>query len=212
MSEPASKEALRRSYDEVADDYAAHFGAELAHKPLDRALLRALVELAGGSPIADIGCGPGHVSAFLAGLGLSAVGIDLSSRMIALGRRDHPEAEFRQGDFLSLPATDGEFGAAVALYSIIHLQPDDLCAAFVEVHRVLRSSGALLVSFHVGSEVRHLDNWWGHEVDIDFRFLECEKVVSILNKSGFTVGATLERASYPEESPTRRAYVLAHRA
>jgi hypothetical protein len=35
-------------------------------------------------------------------------------------------------------AADGEFGAAVAFYSIIHLQPGELGRAFGEVHRVLR--------------------------------------------------------------------------
>ena len=212
MSQASRHETLRRSYDEVADDYAAHIGGELAYKPLDRALLTALVELAGGSAIADIGCGPGHVTAFLAGLGISAVGIDLSTRMIALGRRDHPEAEFRQGDFLSLPAADGEFGAALALYSIIHLEADELCPAFVEVHRALGATGPFLVSFHVGSEVRHLDDWWGHKVDIDFRFLEPEDVIENLDKAGFVLEATLERASYPDEVETRRAYVLARRS
>jgi len=212
VSDPGRHEALRRSYDEVAEEYAARIGGELAHKPLDRALLGALLELAGAnSPIADLGCGPGHVTAYLAGLGACAVGIDLSRQMIAVCRRDHPQAEFRQGDLLSLPAADCEFGAAAALYSIIHLEPDELRPAFAEVYRTLRPSGAFLVSFHVGSELRHLDDWWGHEVDLDFRFLEPESVIDTLGEAGFVVEARLERASYPEEVQTRRAYVLARR-
>jgi ubiquinone/menaquinone biosynthesis C-methylase UbiE len=58
--------------------------------------------------------------------------------MIAVDRRDYPQGEFREGDFLGLPAADGEFGAAVAFYSIIHLQPAELGRAFAEIHRVLR--------------------------------------------------------------------------
>jgi hypothetical protein len=41
---------------------------------------------------------------------------------------------------------------------------------------VLRTGGRVLVSFHVGSEVRHLEQWWGQAVDIDFRFLEVADV------------------------------------
>ena len=53
--------SVRRSYDAVAEDYAARFGGELAAKPLDRALLSSLVEQNGnGVPIADLGCGPGQ--------------------------------------------------------------------------------------------------------------------------------------------------------
>jgi hypothetical protein len=36
---------------------------------------------------------------------------------------------------------------------------------------VLEAGGRALVSFHAGSGVRHLDQWWGRAVDIDFRFL-----------------------------------------
>ena len=41
-------ERVRDSYDRVAERYADEIGGELAGKPLDRALLRCLVELVGG--------------------------------------------------------------------------------------------------------------------------------------------------------------------
>jgi ubiquinone/menaquinone biosynthesis C-methylase UbiE len=199
----------------VAETYAAEFGDELARKPLDRALLACLIEQseqAGlGAPVADVGCGPGHVSAWLSRHGASVVGIDLSAGMVAAGRKEYPEVEFHQGDFLDLPARDGEFGAVVALYSIIHLEPGELATAFAELHRVLRPSGLMLVSFHLGGEVRHLDEWWGHEVDLDFRFLELPGVAAALSRAGFRVDAQLERASYPAEVDTRRGYLLAQR-
>jgi hypothetical protein len=54
-------------------------------------------------------------------------------------------------------------------YSIIHLEPGELAPAFTEICRVLRPGGLMLVSFHIGSEVRHLEQWWGQDVDVDFR-------------------------------------------
>jgi ubiquinone/menaquinone biosynthesis C-methylase UbiE len=205
-------DSVRRSYDAVAENYATGFCDELAHKPLDRALLACLIEQAErGVPVADIGCGPGHVSAWLARYGMTAVGIDLSAGMLAVGRREYPEVEFREGDFLALPAKDGEFGAVIALYSIIHLEPGDLGRAFKEIHRVLRPSGLLLVAFHVGSEVRHTAEWWGHAVNVDFRFFELPDIAEALEVAGLVVEAKLERASYPEEIETRRAYLLARR-
>jgi trans-aconitate methyltransferase len=60
--------SVRRSYDTVAGEYVAGFRDELAGKPLDRALLVCLAEQAEqGTAIADLGCGPGHVAAWLAG-------------------------------------------------------------------------------------------------------------------------------------------------
>jgi ubiquinone/menaquinone biosynthesis C-methylase UbiE len=213
MSQPGGHDSVRRSYDAVAERYAAQFSDELAGKPLDRALLACLIEQAQpGAPVADVGCGPGHVAAWLADHGVGAVGIDLSAAMVAAGRRDHPAVEFREGDFLDLPAADGEFGAVVALYSIIHLEPGELSRAFAEIRRVLRPAGLALVSFHVGSEVRHLAEWWGFAVDVDFRFLEMADAAGALERAGFDVQAQLERRSYPGEVETRRGYVLARRS
>ena len=204
--------SVRRSYDAVAEVYAADFRDELAGKPLDRALLACLAEQAGrGAPIADLGCGPGHVAAWLDGRGVAAVGIDLSPEMIAVGRRDYPRVEFRVGDLLELPAKDGEFGAAIALYSIIHLEPGELPRAFEEIHRVLRPSGLFLVAFHIGEEVRHLDEWWGLAVDVDFRFFQPAKIANAIERAGFQAEMRLERVSYPGEVATRRAYLLARR-
>lgn len=204
--------SVRRSYDTVAEEYAADFRDELAGKPLDRALLACMAEQADeGSPIADLWCGPGHIAAWLAGRGVAVVGIDLSPGMIAAGRRHYPEVELREGDFLALPAADGEFGAAIAFYSIIHLEPGELSRAFEEIYRVLRPQGLFLVSFHVGSEVRHLGEWWGHAVDVDFRFFEPPDIADAIERSGFRTEMRLERVSYPGEVETRRAYLLARR-
>lgn len=203
---------VRQSYDAVAKEYTERFRDELAGKPLDRALLGCLAEeTQDGALIADLGCGPGHVAAWLASLGAASVGIDLSPRMIAIGRRDYPQVEFREGDFLGLPAADGEFGAAVAFYSIIHLAAAELGLAFNEIHRVLRPRALFLVAFHIGSEVRHLADWFGHEVDVDFRFFEPSDVAMAMERAGFRVQMSLERLSYPQEVETRRAYLLARR-
>lgn len=205
-------DAVRRSYDAVAEQYAVSFRDELGYKPLDRALLACLIEQSDkDAPIADLGCGPGQVTAWLASQGAMAVGIDVSAGMIAAGRREYSHVEFRQGDFLALPAADGEFGAAVALYSIIHLQPGELHRAFTEIHRVLRPGGLVLVAFHIGTEVRHLAEWWGREVDVDFRFFEPAHIADAMERAVLRVEARLERSSYEQEVQTRRAYLLARR-
>ncbi|MFG3343751.1 class I SAM-dependent methyltransferase [Streptomyces sp. NPDC048018] len=205
-------ERVRRSYDVVAEEYRARIGDELDGKPLDRALLAALAEQAGdGALIADLGCGPGHIAGWLAEHGRNVVGVDLSPAMVAIGRKEYPRAEFREGDLLRLPARDGEFDAAVALYSLIHLAPAELAPALAEIRRVLRPGAPLLVSFHIGSEVRRLTEWWGHDVDVDFHFLDPAAVEAALREAGFRIEARLDRAPYAHEAETRRAYLLARR-
>jgi SAM-dependent methyltransferase len=204
--------ATRRSYDAVAGAYADGLRDELGGKPLDRALLAALLEQApAGAPVGDLGCGPGHITGWLAARGATAVGIDLSPGMIEVARQEQPQAEFRVGDLLDLPAADGEFGAVIAFYSVIHLAPGELPAALAEMYRVLRPGGLALIAFHVGTEVRHFSEWLGHDVDVDFRFHEPRDVTAALEAAGFTLRARLERVAYPAEVDTRRAYLLAGR-
>lgn len=66
MTEPEFLRATRASYDAVAEGYARRFGAELAAKPLDRAMLAGFAELvrsAGNRPVADVGCRTGRMTA-----------------------------------------------------------------------------------------------------------------------------------------------------
>ncbi|WP_207935942.1 class I SAM-dependent methyltransferase [Actinomadura sp. KC216] len=202
----------RQGYDTVAESYAARFRDELAAKPLDCALLASIIEqTAPDAPVADLGCGPGHIAAWLSEKGLKSVGIDLSAAMVSTGRREHPNVEFREGDLLELPAADGEFGSAIAFYSIIHLAPSELPRAFAEVRRTLRPEGLFLVAFHVGTHVRHLDEWWGHKVNIDFQFFEPAHIADLLEAAGFKVEMRMDRVHHPDEVETRRAYLLARR-
>jgi 2-polyprenyl-3-methyl-5-hydroxy-6-metoxy-1,4-benzoquinol methylase len=124
-SEETARENTLISYDRVASVYAERIGDELAGKPLDRALLTSLAEEVGTSgPIADVGCGPGHVARYLHERGASVIGIDLSPEMIAVAQRLHPGLLFQQGSMLSLATSDETWGGIVALYSIIHLPPN----------------------------------------------------------------------------------------
>lgn len=110
MIEPSYVRGIRAAYDTVADDYAERLSTELAARPLDRAMLAALAEFVktvDGGPVADIGCGPGHVTAYLHSLGLSTVGIDLSPAMVAAARRAYPELRFDEDSMTDLSLSDG---------------------------------------------------------------------------------------------------------
>jgi SAM-dependent methyltransferase len=201
---------LQSSYDRIAGEYASHYADELAHKPLDRALLGCLIELADGGRIADIGCGPGQVARFLHDRSADAMGIDLSAGMVAAARSAHPGVEFRQGSMLSLPVEDASLAAIVCFYAIIHLRPDDIGAAFREFRRVLAPGGYLLLAFHIGDERIHRDEWWDRPVSLDFHLLMPDMIERALAASGFSIGMSLQRRPYePHEFPSRRAYILA---
>jgi SAM-dependent methyltransferase len=200
-------------YDRMAEDYAARFHDELVTKPLDRALLGALAEAVNDlGPIADVGCGPGHVARYLHDRGVATIGVDLSPRMIDIAQTAHPGIEFLTADMGDLPVLDQSWGGIVALYSIIHIPPAQLADVFVEFHRVLRQGAIVLLSFHVGDETRHVSEMLGHTVDLDFQFYEQPFVQAALEQAGFDVTAYLERAPYETEVATTRGYLMARRA
>lgn len=198
----------RRGYDEVAAAYAERFGAELDGKPLDRMLLDLVARCVDGV-LADVGCGPGHVAAYLRDRGAAVVGVDLSPGMVEVAARTHPDIRFHAADMRALPAGDGEWAGIVAFYSIIHVP--DLPAVFREFARVLRPGGTALVSFHVGDEVRHVEEFMGHTVSLDFHFFTRPAVEAAMTGAGLQPRAYLERRPYPAEVETTRGYVLARR-
>jgi SAM-dependent methyltransferase len=206
---------IRGAYDSVAAPYAEKFADELAHKPLDRGLLRAFSEQAGnGELVADIGCGPGHVAGFLAELGITVRGIDLSPEMIRIARRRHPGIEFIVGELPGLGLADGELAGAVLFYSVIHMTTQERVAAFAELGRALRPGGLLLVAFHIGEDEKvHLDTWFGKRISLDGYLLSVRTVTDEIVTAGLSVSAILQRASYPEAESlgTQRGYVLARK-
>jgi SAM-dependent methyltransferase len=163
-----------------------------------------------------MGCGPGHVGAFLAARGLVVEGIDLSPLMVEHARALHPEMQFAVGSMTALEVPDGRFAGIVAFYSIIHLNSDaEVRTALGEFHRALRDDGLLMVAVHLGNhgdEIEHADEMLGVTVDMDFHLFDADQLAAMVEAAGFTIEARLVRVPYPDvEVQTTRAYLLARR-
>jgi ubiquinone/menaquinone biosynthesis C-methylase UbiE len=92
-----------------------------------------------GERLADLGCGSGVFTNLLQRRGCSAVGLDISPKLIAMARRCFPGVEFLEGDVEALPFPAASLDGVV-LSGIVHHLPDPRrCAA--EVFRVLRPGG-----------------------------------------------------------------------
>lgn len=208
-------EEIRSTYNRVAEEYAEQFRDELARKPFDRKMLDWLGEkIEGSGVICDMGCGPGQVARYLHDRGTPVCGVDLSPAMIAEARRLHPaEIAFAEGDMLALrDVADGAYAGIAAFYSIVNIPPNSLGAALRELHRVLRSGGVLLLTYHIGEEVKHLDEWWDKKVSVTFYFYRTADVRLRLEESGFEMEEMIEREPYPEiEYQSRRGYVFARK-
>lgn len=206
-------EQVRAFYDAVAAEYAQQFADELRDKPLDRALLeRFAAEVRGAGPVYDLGCGSGgQTTAFLHALGVDARGMDLSPAAVAEAGRRHPGIAFAAGDMLALPLADGAAAGLVAFYAIVHFSAEQLRTAFGQMHRVMRTGAPLLLSFHAGEQVVHVDEMFGRRASVDFLFHRVEDVEAALRGVGLRDVETIVRDAYPQEHPSRRAYVFARK-
>jgi len=177
---------VRSSYDAVATAYADHLVDELRGLPFETWLLDRVLAHAVGQPVVEVGSGPGHVTAYLAERGADATGIDLSPAMVTEARRRFPGRSFAVGDLrrLSRPAASSGWAAVLGWYSLIHLAASELPEAVAVLARPLAPDGWLVLAMHAGAEVRHLDEWFGHEVDLDFVLHEPAFVVGMVEAAG----------------------------
>jgi SAM-dependent methyltransferase len=98
-----------------------------------------------GLKLLDVGCGPGTITADLAGrLAPGRVcGIDVSADVIDAARREHPGVEFASGDVYHLEFEDASWDVVHAHQVLQHLS--DPVAALVEMRRVVKPGGIVAV-------------------------------------------------------------------
>ncbi|MFB8394117.1 class I SAM-dependent methyltransferase [Streptomyces yangpuensis] len=208
--------SVRACYDAVAVDCARLLGTDLAGKPLDRAMLGAFAECVRGErggpgrAVADLGCGPGRVTAHLDALGVRTFGVDLSPAMVAVARRAYPGLRFEVGSMAALDVADGVLGGVLAWYSTGHTPPSELPRVFGEFARVLAPGGHVLVAFEAGDERVRLDHAYGHPVDLDVYRTPPDRIAALLAGAGLAEAARLVREPTRHEA-SQQAFLLARK-
>jgi SAM-dependent methyltransferase len=206
-SDPLDFRTVRHAYDTVAEDYATHLPDTRAEAPLDLAMVDAFAEavtsgdgagdggiLDGG--VLDAGCGAGRMSRYLTDRGCPVQGVDLSSSMVAMARRDHGDLVFTVGSLTELPYADDQFAGVMLWYSIIHTPPAGQARIFAEAARVLRPGGHLLVGFQSGEGTRDVSaaySRFGHEVQLERHLYTADQVALQIEAAGLSEVCRLVR-------------------
>lgn len=163
----------------------------------------------GRARVAEVGCGPGRITAHLASLGLEARGIDLSPGMVAEARRRHPGIGFEVGSMTELEAPERSLHGLVAWYSVIHVPPSRHRAVYAGFHRALVPGGLLLLAFQCGQERRRFEEAYGHGgLALDAYRLLPARVEQDLAECGFELVTRLVREALGAEK-NEQAYLVA---
>jgi SAM-dependent methyltransferase len=197
-----------RAYDAIASEYIDLTRDGLAFLPLDRSFVLAFADLvrrAGTGPVADLGCGPGYLSAQLRDLGLQVFGVDLSPALIRHARELYPDLQFSVGSMVELDVADGTLGGIVTWYSIIHAPPVEVPKYFAEFHRLLAVDGHLLLAFFEseGEPVEPFD----HGVTTAYRW-PIDQLAEVGQRAGFREVGRMLRKPLEQERFQRGHLVL----
>ncbi len=142
-----------------------------------------------GGSILDLGCGPGHKSSYFAARGFEVTGIDLSSEMIAIARRDVPNASFEVLDMYELPTMEKKFDSVFACASLLHIPKKDVLHILLSIASTLRDGGTCYVSV---KEIREgqtdemvmTENDTGYEYSRPFSFFSMMELHERFLKAG----------------------------
>ncbi len=197
-----SEAEVRQRYGALADTYIRMFGDVASVDPQDLAFLKANLGACEGT-VLDVGCGPGHLTAYLAGLGLDARGLDLVPEFIDTAASRWPSIEFSVGSLRALDVPDQSLAGALAWYSLIHCEPTELTAMLKGLRRAMAPGGTLVVGFFDGDAVEA----FAHKVTTAYRWPVGE-MSRMLTTAGFT---EIDRLQRPGTADIRPHAVLAAR-
>jgi ubiquinone/menaquinone biosynthesis C-methylase UbiE len=156
LAEPADgrTEAVRRFYDaDPFPNYPPNDSLSWLRARAERSAFARLLDEAvpGDARIAEVGCGTGQMSLYLARADRTVVGVDLSREALRLGasaarRYGISSVRFVEGDLNRLPLRDGAFDLVYSS-GVLHHTPDPR-AAFRSIARAVRPGGMVVVGLY----------------------------------------------------------------
>lgn len=135
-------------YDEHPFDWVTPGVSRQIRTVVSRPLIDFINELPSDSQVFDIGCGAGRVIDFVAGRGISCIGLDRSRVSVGIAVQ-RCGAKGVVGDNLHLPFADGAADFVIS-DGVIH-HTEDPSAAFAENCRILKPGGRMYLAVYKAS-------------------------------------------------------------
>lgn len=185
---------VREAYDRNAARYHRRFSR---YEPYQNTILDFVGRVPSPGTLLDLGCGSGANACLAVDAGLAVRGVDLSSSMLSIARRECPGGVFELGDLRALEI-DQAFDAVLASFCIVHLA-DGEAVRFLEQLPGLMKPGALLhVSFMEGREPAWTTTSFSDQ-PLFYNYFDRAWVAAILEGGGL-VPTSVTTHDYPEKN------------
>jgi ubiquinone/menaquinone biosynthesis C-methylase UbiE len=147
----AHKHRVRGVYERIAGEYDHRIpGRTPADRRFTETEMNFLLErVHPGETVLDMGCGTGRFTVPMAENGAEVTGYDISPAMLEQLRctaRDRGQVvHAREGDMAHLPFDDDTFDVVTSMLALMHIPVEDRQQVFLEVARVLKPGGRLVL-------------------------------------------------------------------
>jgi len=163
--------------------------------------------VAAGGAVLDAGCGSGYIASIMEKRGFTVTGIDISTKMLELARKNATQSTFRRMNMRKLDFPNETFDGVLCLYSIIHVPRRYHLGILRGFRRVLKPKGILAIHMGWSDWVGIEDNWLGTGVPLYWSHFGRGKNLDLVKKAKFDV--KLSRASRQKDGT--HLFVLAQR-
>ena len=177
-------EMNKSAYDAFAEKYYADFfdvweGKEFVDEFLD---------CLGGKKILDLGCGNGNFAYYAMQKGFEVKGYDISTQMIALGKKFCPELDISVQDITSLPKEKTLFDGAIYSYSLMHLTKPQAKKSLEGLYPNLKKGAkvCIMTCKGTGEKLVAYDEY-AEDKKMLFTFYEENEIVCLLKGCGFKI-------------------------
>ena len=139
----SGQEKIQEHYDTVADVYDHHYDqprGRCYHTHISTYIMSALPK---GGKLLDIGCGTGLFVERYIEAGGSAIGLDISSKMIEKARRRCIACDYTLGTGEKIPFCDNSFDAVCSLLVFSYVKDPE--TMLNEAYRVLKPGGKIAI-------------------------------------------------------------------
>lgn len=177
------KKITINSYDKTAVDYYKRV-SEFELLPEITEFIKIVKK---DGKILDLGCGPGHHSNFFSNQNFKVTGIDLSSEMIKLAKKEFTDIDFKVMDISDLDFEVNTFDGIWASASLLHIPKNNIKLILKKIKEILVNNGILYISLKEGkgSEIFNDVRYGG--VDKFYVYYQLEEIKNILKDVGFDI-------------------------